>query len=98
MIVEAFANTAWTITQEIVRKDKYKESSPASSLMALDLNEPTYMLDIAVSPADVEYVHDFEDDPTRFQFRIPRFPTERYKLPQLPPSPLRKTAVRQAIE
>jgi len=97
-IVEDFAKMAWATTQEIVGKDKFKESNPTSSLMALQLNEPIYMLDIAVSLELVEWVHEFEDDPTQFQFRIPRFPTERYKPPHLPVPPSREIDVRQTIQ
>ncbi|KAN0089572.1 hypothetical protein V8E51_019832 [Hyaloscypha variabilis] len=89
---------AWATTQEIVGKDKFKESNPTSSLMALQLNEPIYILDIAVSLELVEWVHEFEDDPTQFQFRIPRFPTERYKPPHLPVPPSREIDVRQTIQ
>ncbi|PMD32990.1 hypothetical protein L207DRAFT_571759 [Hyaloscypha variabilis F] len=98
MIVEDFAKMAWATTQEIIGKDKFKESNPTSSLMALQLNEPIYMLDIAVSPELVEWVHEFEDDPTQFQFQIPRFPTERYKPPHLPVPPSREIDVRQTIQ
>ncbi|KAK6516193.1 hypothetical protein TWF506_006104 [Arthrobotrys conoides] len=60
--------------------DDFKEPKPTSAMMALQLNEPIYTLDIGAI---------FEEDYARlpdepFSFHAPKFPAHKYKPPPLP--------------
>ncbi|PVH74475.1 hypothetical protein DL98DRAFT_604453 [Cadophora sp. DSE1049] len=96
--IEAFANVVWTKLRDRLGKDRYAESSPTSAMMALQLNEPIFMLDIVISPADVEWAHAMEDDQPQFQFHIPKYPSHRYEPPPLPIQEPRKFVPRQRIQ
>jgi len=50
--IEAFANATWENLRERSGEDKNGEHSPSSSIMALQLSEPVFMLDIVVSSPD----------------------------------------------
>ena len=52
--IEAFANATWENLRERSGEDKSGEHSPSSSMMALQLSEPVFMLDIVVSSPDAE--------------------------------------------
>ncbi|KAF3288814.1 hypothetical protein TWF970_005868 [Orbilia oligospora] len=83
---EAYAKEVWrTLRKEIPpesdwKNDYFEEEKPTSAMMALQLNEPIYTLDI-----NKIFTEDYVAPPDElFQFNVPVFPAHKYKPPPLP--------------
>ncbi|KAF3908246.1 hypothetical protein AA313_de0204578 [Arthrobotrys entomopaga] len=80
---EAYAQEVWgRLKRERTEGmgDYFEEPKPTSAMMALQLNEPIYTLDIGAIFTE-DYVS-IPDEP--FQFNVPIFPAHKYKPPPLP--------------
>lgn len=81
--IEAFANTVWTKLDHRLGTG-FKEICATSTMLALQLNDPIHMLDIAINPQSVPPDTEVVGDDT-FQFSIPEYPSHLFIPPSLPP-------------
>lgn len=90
MMVEEFAKFTFDdLTARL--KNGYQEGKQTSAMLALQLNEPIYTLDISMNPDDVPRLMSHRR-PRQFQFRVPEFPKHRFKASALP-SPKHKPLI-----